>query len=80
MDSPMSIIKVLKGTSAKVLFEEHPSLRRTFRTGHLWGPRYYIGTVGHVSEATVAKYIREQKLRTVGRPPKGGRGRNSSPQ
>jgi putative transposase len=67
-ESPVGIVKALKGISAKVLFEEHPVLRRTFRKGHLWSPSYYIGTVGHVSAETVARYVREQKSRTVGRP------------
>jgi len=67
IDSPVAIIKALKGISAKVLFESHPYLRRTFRKGHLWSPSYYIGTVGHVSEETVARYVRDQKLRAQGR-------------
>ena len=76
MDSPVSVVKSLKGTTAKLLSEQHPILRTMFRHGHLWSPSYYIGTVGHVSEETVARYIREQKERTVGRP----RLRASSPQ
>ena len=67
-ESPVGIVKALKGISAKVVFEEHPVLRKTFRKGHLWSPSYYIGTVGHVSAETIARYVREQKLRTVGRP------------
>jgi len=47
-----------------------------FRHGHLWSPSYYVGSVGQVSEETVARYVREQKLRVAGRP----KGRTSSPQ
>ena len=50
-------VKVLKGVTAKELFERHPALRREFRNGHLGSPSYYLGTVGHVSEATVAHYV-----------------------
>ena len=76
-ESPTGIVKVLKGTTSGVMFREHPTLRFTFRHGHLWSPSYYVGSVGHVSEETVARYVREQKLRVVGRP-KGWRA--SSPQ
>jgi putative transposase len=69
-ESPTGIVKILKGTTGKVLFEQHPSLRKIFRHGHIWSPSYYVGTVGHVSEATVRRYIEEQKQRTVGRPSK----------
>jgi putative transposase len=64
--------KVLKGTTGVVMFREHPKLKLTFRHGHLWSPSYYVGSVGHVSEETVARYVRDQKLRVPGRP-KGGR-------
>ncbi|MBU0685056.1 MAG: IS200/IS605 family transposase, partial [Candidatus Thermoplasmatota archaeon] len=67
-ESPVGIVKALKGISARVLFDEHPVLRTMFRQGHLWSPSYYIGTVGHVSAEAIARYIRDQKLRRVGRP------------
>ena len=66
-EAPTGVVKVLKGVTAKELFERHPALRREFRNGHLWSPSYYLGTVGHVSEETVAHYVRDQKLRTQGR-------------
>lgn len=68
LDAPVAIVKLLKGTTAKLLFEKHPELRKDFRKGHLWSPSYYVGSVGHVSEATVRRYVEEQKQRTVGRP------------
>ena len=67
-DSPASVVKVLKGVSAKALFENHAWLRMQWPKGHLWSPSYYIGTVGHVSEETVKRYVETQKRRTVGRP------------
>ncbi|MGI0067986.1 MAG: IS200/IS605 family transposase [Thermoplasmata archaeon] len=75
-ESPTGIVKVLKGTTSVVLFREHPQLRQLFRHGHLWSPSYYVGSVGHVSEETVARYVRDQKARTVGRP-KGWRASSS---
>ena len=67
-ESPVGIVKALKGISARMLFDEHPILRTMFRQGHLWSPSYYIGTVGHVSAEAIARYVRDQKLRRVGRP------------
>lgn len=75
-DSPLAIVKTLKGITARLMFEQHPVLRAMFPHGHLWSPSYYVGTVGHVSEETVARYIEDQKGRTVGRPKKPA----SSPQ
>ena len=75
-ESPTGIVKVLKGTTGVVMFREHPRLTRMFQHGHLWSPSYYVGSVGHVSEETVARYVREQKLRVRGRP----KGRASSTQ
>ncbi len=69
-ESPTGMVKVLKGITGQTLFASHPRLREVFRNGHVWSPSYYVGTVGHVSEETVAKYVRDQKLRTVGRPSK----------
>jgi putative transposase len=67
-ESPVGVVKALKGSSARVLFDEHPILRTMFRKGHLWSPSDYIGTVGHVSAEAIARYIRYQMLRRVGRP------------
>jgi len=66
--SPAGVVKILKGVSAKILFETHPSLRDIWKKGHLWSPSYYLGSVGHVSQETVKKYIEAQKKRAVGRP------------
>ena len=67
--SPAGLVKVLKGVSARLVFEKHPCLRdRMFTKGHLWSPSYYIGSVGHVSEETMKKYVETQKQRVLGRP------------
>ena len=66
--SPAGVVKILKGVSAKILFEMHPSLRDSWKKGHLWSPSYYLGSVGHVSQESVKRYIETQKKRAVGRP------------
>jgi putative transposase len=60
-ERPVDIIKILKGVTAKQLFEAHPELRSVLRYGHLWSPSYYIGTAGHVSAEVIEKYIKEQQ-------------------
>ena len=55
------MVKALKGVSARFLFQKHPELKKRLWGGHLWNPSYYVGTVGHISEETVRKYIENQK-------------------
>jgi putative transposase len=53
------IVNRLKGFTSHVLREEVPSLRSRLPT--LWTRSYFAGSVGHVSAATVERYIAEQK-------------------
>ena len=53
------IVNRLKGYTSHVLREQFPSLRSRLPT--LWSRSYYAGSVGHVSAATVERYIAEQK-------------------
>jgi putative transposase len=62
-NSPMGIIKVLKGVSAKHLYSVYPELRSIFRKGSIWSPSYYVGTAGNVASETILKYIQEQERR-----------------
>jgi putative transposase len=55
------IVNRLKGASSRILREEFPHLKSRLPT--LWSRSYYAGTVGHVSEDTVKKYIENQKRR-----------------
>jgi putative transposase len=53
------IVNRLKGYTSRVLRAEFPTLRSRLPT--LWSRSYYAGSVGHVSAATVERYIAEQK-------------------
>ena len=53
------IMNQLKGYSSRILRNEFKELRSRLPT--LWSRSYYVGTVGHVNEETVKKYIEEQK-------------------
>ena len=55
------IVNRLKGASSRILRAEFPHLKSRLPT--LWSRSYYAGTVGHVSEAPVKKYIENQKGR-----------------
>jgi putative transposase len=50
-------IKVLKGVSARHLFQRFPVLRRPLWGGHLWSPSYYVGTAGAVCAETIQRYV-----------------------
>lgn len=52
------IVNRLKGYTSRVLRAEFPSLKSRLPT--LWSRSYYAGSVGHVSAATIERYIAEQ--------------------
>jgi putative transposase len=58
-DSVHRIVSQLKGYTSFKLREEFPELKS--RLPCMWTRSYYAGSVGHVSEATVKKYIENQK-------------------
>jgi putative transposase len=53
------IVNRLKGCTSRLLRQEYPSLRSRLPT--LWSRSYFAGSVGHVSAATIERYIAEQK-------------------
>ena len=60
--APCDIARILKSISAIELFKIYPQLKRFYaKCGKLWSDGYFVSTVGHISEATVKRYIDEQK-------------------
>ena len=53
------IVNRLKGYTSRVLRQEFSSLRSRLPT--LWSRSYFASTIGHVSAATIERYIAEQK-------------------
>ena len=53
------IVNQLKGYSSRILRSQFSELKTKLPC--LWSRSYYVGTVGHVSEDTVRKYIEAQK-------------------
>ena len=59
--APAHIANQFKGFTSRILRHEFRHLRS--RMPALWSRSYYVGSVGHVSEATVKRYIANQKTR-----------------
>jgi len=60
--APAKLAGQFKGYTSRVLRQECRHLRSQLPS--LWSRSYYIGSVGHVSEATVRRYIENQKGRS----------------
>ena len=58
INSPHYIVQQLKGYTSRTLRQEFKNL---LKLPSLWTRSYYCESVGHISEATVKKYIEEQK-------------------
>jgi len=57
--APHWIVQQFKGYTSRLLREKYTFL--TTRLPTLWTRSYYCESVGHISEATVKRYIEEQK-------------------
>lgn len=51
------VVKILKGVTARKLFQRFPALKKRLGGGHLWSPSYFVGTAGNVSAETIRLYI-----------------------
>ena len=60
--APQQLANQFKGYTSRVLRLEFVNLRN--RASVLWSRSYYVGSVGHVSEETVRKYIETQEKRS----------------
>lgn len=62
--APSQIARTCKSISAVAIFTRFPKLKgQKFWGSGLWSPSTYYGSVGHVSEDTVRRYIQDQKVR-----------------
>ena len=59
VDAPHYVVQQFKGLTSRILREEFPELAT--RLPSLWTRSYYCESVGHISEKTVKKYLRDQK-------------------
>ncbi|MFA6074018.1 MAG: IS200/IS605 family transposase [Candidatus Woesearchaeota archaeon] len=59
--SPLEIVKKLKGISARLIFVKYPQFqKKEFWGKHLWSGGYYVGTAGIVTAESIQKYIQAQ--------------------
>ena len=58
-----SMIKALKGVSARLLFKEFPKIKKQLWGGNLWNPSYFVATVSEHTEAQIRSYIQSQKVK-----------------
>lgn len=57
--SPHRVISRLKGYSSRFMRKEFKDLKTGMPC--MWTRSYYVGSIGHISEDTVKKYIENQK-------------------
>lgn len=58
--SVSSIVKSLKGSSAREWFKKYPETKELLWNGHLWASTFYCATVGGMATDTVNEYIKQQ--------------------
>ena len=56
------VIQLLKGISAKRIFEKLPKLKFRYPRGSFWSRFKYYGTVGPMTDAVIRKYIGAQDV------------------
>lgn len=55
-----TIVKRLKGTSARLLFKLYPELKKELYGGHMWNPSYFVAIVSDTLEKNIKEYISNQ--------------------
>lgn len=66
--SVTNIVRWLKGTSARLLFQEFSELEKAYwkkKDRHLWAPSYFVESIGTTNEQAVAKYIDDQRKKEL---------------
>jgi REP element-mobilizing transposase RayT len=63
MKSPTQIVKMLKGITARKIFQRHPEVRKALWGGNFWSSGYFVNTVSKFGdENTISKYGRNQGI------------------
>lgn len=58
--APSSIVKTIKGRSAREWFKQYPQTKQDVWKGHLWSPSFFMSTIGDMSKDVVEQYIENQ--------------------
>ena len=59
--APAKLVQYMKGRSSRRLQDEFPELRKRYWGQHLWARGYFCASVGAVDEATIKRYIEDQR-------------------
>ena len=64
-----TVMKALKGASAREWFQQFPETKKELWKGSLWSGNYFVSTVGNVSKEVVMQYVQDQLTEfNAGRP------------
>ena len=55
-----TVMKALKGVSAREWFQQFPETKKELWKGSLWSGNYFVSTVGNVSKEVVMQYVQDQ--------------------
>ncbi len=55
-----TVMKALKGASAREWFQQFPETKKELWKGSLWSASYFVSTVGDVSKDVVIQYVQDQ--------------------
>ncbi len=55
-----TVMKALKGASAREWFQQFPETKKELWKGSLWSGSYFVSTVGSVSKEVVMQYVQDQ--------------------
>ena len=55
-----TVMKALKGASAREWFQQFPETKKELWKGSLWSASYFVSTVGNVSKDVVMQYVQDQ--------------------
>ena len=55
-----TVMKALKGASAREWFQQFPETKKELWKGSLWSGSYFVSTVGNVSKEVVMQYVQDQ--------------------
>lgn len=58
-----TMIKILKGNSARHIFMQFPELKSQLWGGNLWNPSYFVATVSDTTRLQIEEYILSQKVK-----------------
>ncbi|MFA6471381.1 MAG: IS200/IS605 family transposase [Candidatus Latescibacterota bacterium] len=59
--APSSIVKIIKGTTAREIYKNNPEVKKKLWGGNIWTAGYYINTVGaYANEEVIRAYVEKQ--------------------